>query len=476
MQKKLLVNIDFTKRVYDNITNKNFVWCCDLLILKNYKEFEKILKREYLSMDNGIIVIDVVNSNDVEHFKYILDYVEIYDIERVLFYCLPKGLFNIVDYILNNNPEFDKYEKYIDESFMSNSLEFYNKYIKKCEDFNYGHHFRAIAKTGNINFVKKFINTYKYFEPEVLYEATKNGNIEVIKYLVENKDKLGPQEYVLYGAVLNGNIENIKYLLQKGYMFNEDIDGTESEFDEAIYKNNFEILDWLLEKGCKFGPETFSAAAVEGNLKIMKWLLKHGCKFNNRTFNKAIEYGNIKNLEWLVENGCKVTKNALHYNTSSNWKEVQAWGNNSRTTFVTPMVYLNNMLKYGNLDKIKEIEALINVYKITYVQYKNTLFKDLIKNNKLDIIKLLRGYRNEKKDSNAPVFLYPKETFHLAVRHGNIKIIQWLLLDGLEYKYEKGHLNVVDIMFPVNVVLRRQVKNILKDFLKENNIKIYKNI
>ena len=465
MQKKLLVNIDFNKRVYDNITNKNFVWCCDLLILKNYKEFEKILKREYLSMDNGIIVIDVVNSNDVEHFKYILDYVEIYDIERVLFYCLPKGLFNIVDYILNNNPEFDKYEKYINVSLKSNSLEFYNKYIKKCKDFNYDQFFLSVVKTGNIKFVKKFIGKFNHIAALVLYNATIHGNIELIKYLVDNKDKLGRQNYVIYGAVINGNIKNIEYLLQKGYTFN--IDNTDSEFNPAILTNNYEILDWLLKNGCKFGASTFNISTSKGNIKIMNWVLTHGGNFDDMTFNEAIQYGNIKNLDWLVENGCKIIKNAQRYNTSSNWKEIQIWCENNNMDKLSLRAQHNNIITHGNCKEIKKLTDIL--------PFMSLYFNALIKNSKIDNIKLLRYYINNKKKLEVQRNLYKKGTFNIAVKHGDITILKLMLLYGLEYKYTN---NVYGNMYGYNVnnvnpVLRKQIKNILKDFLKENNIKIY---
>ena len=473
MQKKLLVNIDFNKRVYYNITNKNFVWCCDLLILKNYKEFEKVLKREYLSMDNGTMIIDVVNSNDVEHLKYILDYVEIYDIERVLFYCLPKGFFNIVDYILNNNPEFDKYGKYIDKSFMSNSLEFYNKYIKKCKYFSYDRHFLNIVGTGNIKFVKKFISKLKYInnpnyiDNNILFIAVTNGNIEIIKYLI-SKNMTVCQYNVLYGAVLNGNIQNIEYLLLEGYKFHNDINNNRSEFGAAIYKDNFEILDWLLEKGCTFGPNTFDEAAEQGNLKIMKWLLQHECKFGGRTFYNAIEYGNIKILEWLVYNGCEIIKDGQKYNTSYNWKEVNTWCENNNMHNISQNNYLNSTIKYSN--NYNEIKKTINTYNQLSLPFNKYNFKMLIENNRLNVIKLLRGYRNNIKNLKSKVYQYSDASFNFAVIHGNIEMLKWMLMDGLKYEYYQSKFQA----YEVNPVLKKQVKNILKDFLEENNIKIYK--
>lgn len=331
MQKKLLVNIQFKNKVYiknyDNINNKNFVWCCDLLILKNYEEFEKVLKKEYWNMDNSIMVIDTINSDNVDHFKYILQYIEIYDMEKVLLYCLFKGLFNISNYILSNNPKFNDYENYIEISIRTGSLKFYKMHRKKCKDLNYSILVCTIAKAGNLKYLKRFIKKCKYLTPYTLGGAVRYGNINILNYLVNNhKDLLENQIGVLFCAVIYGDKKNIEYILSMGYKFNENIGA--NYIDIAIYKNNFKILDWLLNKGCGFGLKTFSKAAGCGNLKIMKWLLKHKCKLYDDTLNSAITYGNLNNIKWLISNGCYIQKNALIFNTSINKKEIEDYLNN----------------------------------------------------------------------------------------------------------------------------------------------------
>lgn len=65
------------KSVYTNIKNLNFVKCGDMLKLEEYGEFEKQFKYDYFSMDNCVLVIDTIKSNNAEHFKYLLNYITI---------------------------------------------------------------------------------------------------------------------------------------------------------------------------------------------------------------------------------------------------------------------------------------------------------------------------------------------------------------------------------------------------------------
>ena len=470
MQKKILVNIKFNKeykcildyiwytKTYNNIKNKNFVWCCDLLIIKNYKEFEKVLKKEYLSMDNGIIIIDAINLNDVDHFKYILEYVEIYNIENILLYCLTKGLFKIVDYILNNNPEFKDYGNYIELSLFSHSLKFYNKYKDKCEYLDYNTFLNIFAYIGDMKKIDWVVENLKYGKasssftfgaredkevwiknaPHVMYYAALNGNLENIKYLQNNIEKFGNQEKELYGAVESNSIKILDYLLNRGYTFIYDVYGL-SEFDVAINNDNFEILDYLLKKGCRFGSRTFELAIKNGNIKIINWLITNKCEIDIYA-QKNIDSPNYVELINIFE----LNKIPIH----------------------NPTILLRNIINYETKQDI--IPSIEKYYKINKTFY----FEHLIKNNKLNIIKLLRGYRNNKRDLAAPVFEYHYNTFNIVIRCGNIEMLKWMLKDGLKYKYyeEKYRYKPNE----VKVLLREQVKNILKDFLEENNIKIKK--
>ena len=135
-EKKVEVNIIFKEKVYikinDNIKNLNFVKCCDLLILKEYEEFEKLIKKEYYTMDNCIMIIDVINSNDVDHFKYILKFIHFKNLHNILLYCFVKNHNNLIDYIMKNNPQFNSYVKYIELS-INNTKYYFNKYINKIK-------------------------------------------------------------------------------------------------------------------------------------------------------------------------------------------------------------------------------------------------------------------------------------------------------------------------------------------------------
>lgn len=464
MEEKKLVNIIFYdnehKKSYEHIKNKKFVTCCDLLLLKEYDEFEKLLEKEYFYMDNGIIIIDTINLNNVGHFKYILKYIEIYNIKNILLYCLKKGLFKIANYILINNPKFDNYKQYVELSIYSGSLKFYDMYKLKYKIVPDWRFIQAFIEISNFDNVKIFIKKYKHIIPPFVYThiiccAVKNGNLENIKYIVQ-KYKPIDNCYVLYDAVKTGIIKNIEYLLFVGYKFNKG----NSEFNAAIISNNYKILNWLFKKGCKFGQDTFEVAAEYGNIKIMEWLLEKGCKFNTMTFNMAIKYGDLDNIKWLITNGCEITKDAADY-CGPNYLKIMTWLSDKNIKTFNPTIMLNYVAQNLNSNE------LVFMVDKCYPHTKNVSFTELIQKDNLYAIKILRGYRNNIKDLKAPVFKYYVETFMVAVNHGNMEILKWMLLDKLEYKY------YINYNHSVNIVLKKQIKNILKDFVKENNIKIY---
>lgn len=87
-------------------TNKNFYFCCDLLKLKEYKEFEKKIKNEYWSLDNCLMVRETINSDDLDLFKYILKYINITNMGNIICYCRINNKINIYEYLYNLTPNY----------------------------------------------------------------------------------------------------------------------------------------------------------------------------------------------------------------------------------------------------------------------------------------------------------------------------------------------------------------------------------
>ena len=259
--KKQIINIYFEENNHWNwnneIKNKNFMFCCDILLLKEYEEFEKIIKKEYWELDDSIIVIDTINTNDVEHFKYILEYIEIENIEEVLLYCCKNKKWNIVEYLINNNPDMTNYQKY-------------------CEVWYSG-----------IYLIKKYLNVIK-LNTIIFENILDNGSFNDVKWLRgyrkdKNIWKLDPAAPV---CPWNKNV-----------------------FMHAAKAGNFKIMKWMrgYRNGqfdpnapvCPWDDWTFCRTAGNGTLEIMKWLLENNCPLSELVLMGAMVSKKLGNIKWL---------------------------------------------------------------------------------------------------------------------------------------------------------------------------------
>lgn len=217
MQKHKIQSILFSKyhmyiSINNNIKNKDFVFCCDLLKLKEYDEFEKKLKTKYWKYDNYLLIIETIDSNDLDHFKYILKFVEISDYENLLIYCLCNDLFNISDYIMTIL-----------------HIKDYNKYLQYA------------TKNGSMYYIKKYIN----------YIDVNKMNIHRARHCINYTN-----------ISKNNSIKEFEWLFQKGLKIN----------NELMYdvQKNKELLLWMMNK--KKVPKRIISRRIESlnRLPIIK--------------------------------------------------------------------------------------------------------------------------------------------------------------------------------------------------------------
>ena len=145
------------------------------------------------------------------------------------------------------------------------------------------------AEAGNLELVKylvddkgKNIGDTEYLEDEngnntvygVLDNAAKSGNLELVKYLVDDKGKNIVMSN-LDNAADSGNLELVKYLVDKLEKKGASIRGEEVHaVGNAARSGNLNILKYLVdEKGIKLGSYILVQAARSGNLDILKYLV-----------------------------------------------------------------------------------------------------------------------------------------------------------------------------------------------------------
>jgi ankyrin repeat protein len=80
-------------------------------------------------------------------------------------------------------------------------------------------------------------------------------------------------------AIHNGNLDCIKYMIDNG-LVNV---ANKPYCDIAAKKGNFECLQYLHENGCKFNKYTGLIAMIREDNKCLKYILQNGGKINMPT-------------------------------------------------------------------------------------------------------------------------------------------------------------------------------------------------
>ena len=123
-----------------------------------------------------------------------------------------------------------------------------------------------------------------------LIEAAKSGNLEVVKYLVENgADIHAEKDYALRLAAYNGHLDVVKYLVEKGVNIHADGDYS---LKLATVNGNLEVVKYLVEKGADiYKNDDESLKMASNHLEVLKYFL-FDCQMKIKKETK----------DWLIEN------------------------------------------------------------------------------------------------------------------------------------------------------------------------------
>jgi ankyrin repeat protein len=138
--------------------------------------------------------------------------------------------------------------------------------------------------------------------------ASANGNLEIVKYLIEN----GSLPNGLFAASANGNLEIVKYLVERGANIRENND---EALVAAIKEGYLEILKYLFEQYPKEDGELYryilSLGLIEstlfGQLEMVKYFIEQGAdvqSYDNLALAKAVY--NLDIIKYLIENGADI--------------------------------------------------------------------------------------------------------------------------------------------------------------------------
>lgn len=218
------------------------------------------------------------------------------------------------------------------------------KYLMDKEDripWGYGYALRIAGEEGHYEIVKYLIEFkdkslpeekykdvpianvlrkqgYLWYAENALDEAVNNGRTDIVKYLI--KQRIRKFSKVLGQAAKIGNMEMVRSLVDQ---IGELTRIKKGAFDEAAYRavleGNLNILKYLVEKGARinvyhgdmYSPQhnLLSAASSLGSLEIVKYLVEQGVDIHDRNnigFKEAVLNGHIEIVKYLVEQGANI--------------------------------------------------------------------------------------------------------------------------------------------------------------------------
>jgi len=125
----------------------------------------------------------------------------------------------------------------------------------------------------------------------LLQLSAQTGNAEEFMYLIEKKAKVNnvnhEGEDLLLSAIIGGNIDIVKFLVEnKKFDVNKAAHGVEKPLQKAVRIGNFELFNYLLKHGANlyeknnYGQNLLHIAVASGNLDIVKFLIKKGFNVN----------------------------------------------------------------------------------------------------------------------------------------------------------------------------------------------------
>lgn len=326
------VNIGYRRR-YNGHSNESFL---DRAVLKKYFDIAKYLiengaEAGYLQKHQVLSFVIKNGSLDlVKHFVSDKGVdVNLMDGNKrtLLHNAVLFNKYDIAEYLVNNeNINVNAQDNYAYTPLLyaveKNQTDIAELLIKKSvEKDDIG---RALNLTGNI-----YVDGV-YIAETPLYEASKNGSMDIVKLLAENKADLNkragngvsPTEI----AIQNNHVDIAKYLIEHGANVNETDKDGRGLLSQAIVKNSEDSIDfakYLVEKGAKINRQSndgwtpLHEAVQTGNEGMVQFLIDHDAFVNAADMqgwtplHEASQRGNYAIFKLLVDNGANINASVV---------------------------------------------------------------------------------------------------------------------------------------------------------------------
>jgi ankyrin repeat protein len=202
-------------------------------------------------------------------------------------------------------------------------------------------------------------------DDEALRWSAENGHLKVVEDLVKLGANIHAQkDHALRLSAFNGHLEVVKYLVEQGADIHAKNEGA---LGECASRGHLECVKYLVGLGAVIRAEEDFAlrkSARFGHLEVLKYLMERGARINacnHEALKESAREGHFKVVEYIVDHADDVNAEIL--------KKAQTEAAIGRNSLVFRYLFEREMqarkeesitlvLKYGNLDMLKDLEDL----------------------------------------------------------------------------------------------------------------------
>lgn len=182
------------------------------------------------------------------------------------------------------------------------------KYLVENCDADINAAFVHCAQGGHLDIVRYLVERgadYRIYNDSAFCMSAQDGHLDVVKYLHELGAEIHAQgEYALAFSALRGQMDVVKYLLEHG----ADIHYNDDEpFRDAVEGGHMDVIRYMIEKGGAnidaAGKFALAHAAETGKIELLEYLLTMDKEGIHDAVIFSIDYGNLDTLKFLVRIG-----------------------------------------------------------------------------------------------------------------------------------------------------------------------------
>lgn len=188
---------------------------------------------------------------------------------------------------------------------------------------------RYAAEDGNLEAIKFLIENKGadddvYYGKSLMHCAVRGNNLEVVRFLVEEKEVDSNLANIwgvtpIQHASEQGNLDIVKFLVEKGADFNSMDNTRRTSVHYAAKQSNPSIIEFFVEGGADFMAHDSDLktplhyAAKGGNLDVVKFLVKKGADVNyadrggKTPLHWAAYMGDLNIVRSLIKKGANVS-------------------------------------------------------------------------------------------------------------------------------------------------------------------------